>query len=100
MADEDPASRPRASLEFVEGSVIQAIVPEPTESNFEERLQALLKEDEDVQSQLHTLPIRSSLFFGRSPLPPTSEIPYLYRPQMKQYRSILYCKRLLLRRTL
>lgn len=65
MPDEEVASRSRSSLEFAESSVIQAIVPESTESNFEEKLQALLREDEDVETLLRALPVRSSLFFGR-----------------------------------
>lgn len=65
MSDEDLASRTRGSLEFAESSVIQALVPESTESNFEKKLQELLREDEDVETLLHALPVRSSLFFGR-----------------------------------
>lgn len=65
MSDEEVASRSRGSLEFAESSVIRAIVPESTESNFEEKLQALLSEDEDLETLLHALPLRSSLFFGR-----------------------------------
>lgn len=66
MSDEEVASRSRGSLEFAESSVIQAIVPESTESNFEEKLQALLRKDEGVETLLHALPVRSSLFFGRA----------------------------------
>lgn len=65
MSDEEVASRSRGSLEFAESSVIQAIVPESTEPNLEEKLHALLREDEDVETLLHAVPARSSLFFGR-----------------------------------
>lgn len=70
MADEEVASRTRGSLEFVESSVIQAIVPESTESDLEDRLRSFLGEYEDLQVLLHAVPMRSSLFFGRlqSPL--------------------------------
>ena len=69
MSDEDLTSRSRGSLEFAESSVIQAIVPESTEADFEEKLASLLREDGNLESLLHTVPIRSSLFFGISHYP-------------------------------
>lgn len=64
MSDDELPSQPRGSLEFIENSLMQAIVPESTESSLEEKLRASAATHGDVDAVLRSIALRQSLFFG------------------------------------
>lgn len=60
-------SPPRRSLEFVESSILDTIIPLSTSLNIEESLSGSVKRlDESQNSPLSAIPRRQALFFGQS----------------------------------
>ncbi len=60
---EDP--RPRGSLEFVESSVLDTIIPLASPLNIEQALSGSVERlDEGYASPLSSIPQRQALFFG------------------------------------
>lgn len=66
MSDDDQPQRSRASLEFVETSIIQTIVPEFTELSLEEGLRTSLAKNGDAEAALQDMALRQTVFFGKS----------------------------------
>lgn len=64
MSDDDEPQQSRGSLEFVESSIIQAIVPGFTDCGLEESLQASVAKNGNVDAVLHNIALRQTLFFG------------------------------------
>jgi hypothetical protein len=64
MSDDDQPQRSRGSLEFVETSIIQTIVPEFTELSLEEGLRTSLAKNGDVEAALQDMALRQTVFFG------------------------------------
>lgn len=63
---ETDEARPRGSLEFVESSILDTIVPAASELNIEEALSGSVERlDEGNDSPLASIPQRQSLFFGQ-----------------------------------
>lgn len=70
MMDEMEAeeARPRGSLEFVETSILDTIVPLASNLNIEEALKGSVERlDEGNDSPLAAIPQRNALFFGKCP---------------------------------
>ncbi|KFX90039.1 hypothetical protein V490_06683 [Pseudogymnoascus sp. VKM F-3557] len=63
MSDDDQPQRSRGSLEFVETSIIQTIVPEFTELSLEEGLRTSLAKNGDVEAALQDMALRQTVFF-------------------------------------
>lgn len=58
-------AQPRGSLEFVESSVLDTIVPLASSLNIEEALNGSVERlDDDKDSPLASIPQRQALFFG------------------------------------
>ena len=58
-------SRPRGSLEFVETSVLDTVIPFANPLNIEEALNGSFERlDDDHTSPLASIPQRQALFFG------------------------------------
>lgn len=64
MSDDEQPQRSRGSLEFVETSIIQTIVPEFTELSLEEGLRTSLAKNGDVEAALQDMALRQTVFFG------------------------------------
>ena len=65
---EEEEARPRGSVEFVETSILDTIVPIATNLNIEEALKGSVERlDEGNDSPLAAIPQRNALFFGRCP---------------------------------
>jgi hypothetical protein len=63
---EEEEARPRGSLEFVESSILDAIVPLSSNLNIEEALKGSVERlDEGNDSPLAAIPQRNALFFGK-----------------------------------
>lgn len=61
-------NRPRGSLEFVETSILDTIVPLESGLNLEEALAGSVERlDEGSGSPLASIPQRHALYFGQSP---------------------------------
>jgi hypothetical protein len=62
-----PEGRPRGSIDIVESSVLDTIIPLASELNMEEALSGSVERlDEGSYSPLATIPQRHALFFGRN----------------------------------
>ena len=60
-------ARPRGSLEFVESSVLDTIVPLASSLNLEQALSGSVERlDDSNASPLASIPQRQALFFGKS----------------------------------
>jgi hypothetical protein len=63
---EEEEAQPRGSLEFVESSILDTIVPLASDLNIEEVLKGSVERlDEGNDSPLAAIPQRSALFFGK-----------------------------------
>ncbi|OBT55653.1 hypothetical protein VE04_04173 [Pseudogymnoascus sp. 24MN13] len=63
MSDDEQPQQSRGSLEFVETSIIQTIVPEFTELSLEEGLRTSLAKNGDVEAALQDMALRQTVFF-------------------------------------
>lgn len=62
---EEEEARPRGSLEFVETSILDTVVPLANNLNIEEALKSSVERlDEGNDSPLAAIPQRNALFFG------------------------------------
>lgn len=65
MAESNAEPHPRGSLDFVESSVLDTIVPLATNLNIEEALNGSVERlDDGNDSPLAAIPQRHALFFG------------------------------------
>lgn len=65
---EEEEARPRGSLEFVESSILDTIVPLASNLNIEEALKGSVERlDGGNDSPLAAIPQRNALFFGKCP---------------------------------
>ena len=66
--EEEEETRPRGSLEFVETSILDTIVPLASNLNIEDALKGSVERlDEGNDSPLAAIPQRNALFFGKRP---------------------------------
>jgi hypothetical protein len=64
---EAEVARPRGSLEFVETSVLDTIIPSASSLNIEQALSGSVERlDDGSASPLASIPQRQTLFFGKS----------------------------------
>lgn len=65
MSDDGEQYQPRGSLEFVESSILDTVIPESTSVNIEESLSGSVEKlDEHNASPLSSIEQRQTLFFG------------------------------------
>jgi hypothetical protein len=65
---EEEEARPRGSLEFVESSILDTIVPLSSNLNIEEALKGSVERlDDGNDSPLAAIAQRNALFFGKFP---------------------------------
>lgn len=65
MAAPNDAIRPRGSMDFVESSVLDTIIPAASNLNIEEALAGSVERlDEGNESPLASIPQRHALYFG------------------------------------
>lgn len=66
MMDDIEEAQPRGSLEFVESSILDMIVPAASDLNIEDALSGSVERlDEGNDSPLAAIPQRQALFFGQ-----------------------------------
>jgi hypothetical protein len=86
MTDDEQPQQSRGSLEFVESSIIQTVIPEHTELSLEEGLRASLAKDGDVDAALQDITLRQAVFFGKLMFGPLkANILLIIRIQMKYW---------------
>lgn len=77
--DEQETTRPRGSMEFVETSILETIIPLASDLNIEEALGGSLERlDEGNDSPLASIPQRHALFCGQSPTTLESSVSYSF----------------------
>jgi hypothetical protein len=66
--EEEEEARPRGSLEFVESSILDTIIPLASNLNIEDALKGSVERlDEGNDSPLAAIAQRNALFFGKRP---------------------------------
>jgi hypothetical protein len=79
MSDLEEEARPRGSFEFVEGSILDTIVPLASNIDIEDTLKGSVERlDEGNDSPLAGIPQRNALFFGKSIARYGSYVSYSY----------------------
>lgn len=67
MSDDEREFQPRGSIDFVESSILDTIIPSSTNISIEENLRGSVERlDEGDASPLSAIKQRHSLFFGES----------------------------------
>lgn len=66
MSDDGQQYQPRGSLEFVESSILDTVIPASTSVNIEQSLSGSVEKlDEQNASPLSSIAQRQTLFFGK-----------------------------------
>lgn len=79
MSDGDQDYQTRGSVDFVETSILDTIIPSSTTVNIEEALRGSVERlDEGIASPLASITQRQILFFGRSSALGYSSMSYLF----------------------
>lgn len=76
--DRDAEAPPRGSLEFVESSVLDTVIPLATELNIEEALSGSVERLDIGSSPLSGIPQRDFLFFGKHHDVDVGHVSYLF----------------------
>lgn len=79
MSGDGQESQPRGSVDFIESSILDTIIPSSTTVNIEEAVRGSVEQlDEGTASPLASITQRQILFFGTSSATSYSSISYLF----------------------
>jgi hypothetical protein len=79
MSGDGQESQPRGSMDFVETSILDTIIPSSPTMNIKEALRGSVERlDEGIASPLASIAQRQILFFGKSPATSNGSMSYLF----------------------